>query len=124
MKRARKILVVDDAFENRLLVRIVLEGAGYTVLEAGDANEALNVLREHSPDLLLVDLSLRGMSGVDFIRTVRADAALGKLPIALYTASAINAAMRDFLQLYAVRHIIPKPSEPALLVASIEAALT
>jgi CheY-like chemotaxis protein len=119
----RKVLIVDDAFENRLLVRTVLQHAGYTVLEAADANEALNLLNEHSPDLFLVDLSLQGTSGAELIRTVRADAAFGKLTIALYTATAMNPAMQDFLNLYTIAHVIPKPCEPTLLLEKVEAAL-
>jgi CheY-like chemotaxis protein len=120
----RQVLIVDDAYENRLLVRTVLQHAGYEVVEAGDADEALNALRKHAPDLLLVDLSLRGTSGTELIRTVRSDAAFRKLPIALYTATEMNAAMRDFLSLYAIEHVIPKPCEPALLVETVAAALT
>ncbi|MBV8148698.1 MAG: response regulator, partial [Candidatus Eremiobacteraeota bacterium] len=113
---------VDDGYENRLLVRTVLQHAGYSVFEASDAQEALNNLREHSPDLCLVDLSLPGTSGAELIRTVRAEAAFGKLPIALYTATEINAAMRDFLNLYAIEHVIPKPCEPTLLLETVAAA--
>jgi CheY-like chemotaxis protein len=119
-----KILIVDDAFENRLLVRTVLQSAGYTVFEADDAQEALSILRDQSPDLFLVDLSLRGTNGAELIRTVRADAAFTKLPIALYTATEPNAAMRDFLNLYAVQHVVPKPCEPTVLLKTVEAALS
>jgi CheY-like chemotaxis protein len=120
----RKVLVVDDAYENRLLVRTVLQHAGYTVFEAGDATEALDLLREQSPDLFLVDLSLGGTSGAELIRAVRADAALSGLRIAVYTATAINPALRDFLKLYSIEHVIPKPCEPTLLLEKVEAALT
>jgi CheY-like chemotaxis protein len=119
-----KVLIVDDGYENRLLIRTVLQHAGYIVFEASNGTEALDALREHSPDLFLVDLSLRGMSGAELIRTVRADGAFRKLAIALYTATAINPAMQNFLTLYAIEHVIPKPCEPTSLLESVASALS
>ena len=58
------ILVVDDERPVRDVVRSILSAAGYEVMEAGDAGEALAVLREHAPELLLTDIVMPGLSGL------------------------------------------------------------
>jgi len=118
-----KVLVVDDEDANRLLASTVLRHAGHLPTEAGTAGEALRIARSELPDLVLVDLSLREGSGADLIRALRADPATRQLRVALYTATHINPALRDFMQLYDVRCVVPKPSEPQELLRAVEAAL-
>ena len=117
------ILVVDDEPANRLLIKTVLEHAGHTLLEAAEGPVALETALEHRPDLLLLDLSIPGMSGTEIVRAIRARTETAEITIALYTASAIHPAFRDFMELYGIRHVIPKPAEPQALLRAIEAAL-
>lgn len=58
------VLVVDDECSVRSLVRTILEHGGYEVSEAGDAAEALDILRSRSPEVLLTDIVMPGMSGL------------------------------------------------------------
>jgi len=118
-----KILVVDDEPSNRAVVRAVLTPSGHDVLEASNAEEALAVVREHRPDLVLTDLGLPAVSGADFIKTLRDDPATADLSIALYTGTHSSAMVRDFMALLNVRHYIQKPCEPGELLATVEAAL-
>jgi two-component system chemotaxis response regulator CheY len=118
------ILIADDDRNTRLLVRTVLSHAGHTVLEAGDGAEALRIAAQREPDLILLDLSMPSMSGPEFLRALRADARTARTPVALYTATTVNPALRDFMEIYTVRDVIPKPSEPAELLAAVERALT
>lgn len=117
------ILIADDDSNTRLLVRTVLSHAGHHVLEAQDGPHALEGAAANAPDLILLDLSLPGLSGAELLRTLRADSTTKTTAIALYTATPMNAALRDFMEMYAIREAIPKPCEPAELIAAIERAL-
>lgn len=118
------VLVIDDSLETRLLVKTVLAHAGHTVAEAANGNAGLAKAREVQPDLILLDLSLPGISGLQFVRIVRADLQLRSTRLALYTATPMNAALRDFMQTYAIPSVIAKPSEPGALLAAVEQVLT
>ncbi|MBV8722735.1 MAG: response regulator [Candidatus Eremiobacteraeota bacterium] len=118
-----RVLVVDDEPANVLYADLVLRNAGYDVLAAESADEAERLAREMRPVLALIDLSLRGSSGTDLVRRLRANAATRGLRIALYTATLPNAALRDFMAMTAIEHVIPKPSEPSEFLAAVESAL-
>ena len=117
------VLIADDDTHTRLLVRSVLTHAGHTVYEAKDGAAALLESAARQPDLILLDLSMAGMSGADFLRALRADRASKDVRVALYTATPMNAALRDFVEMYSIVDVIPKPSEPTQLVAGVERAL-
>ncbi len=114
------VLVVDDDPNSRLLVRTVLSYAGHEVFEAADGAQALAAAKSDAPQLILLDLSLPGMSGAEFLRALRADPATKATVVALYTASAMNPALADFMSIYGVAGAVPKPSEPAELIAAVE----
>jgi CheY-like chemotaxis protein len=117
------VLIVDDDRDTRLLVRTVLTHAGHTVVEAASGAEGLATAAEHRPDLVLLDLSMPSMSGPEFVRALRAGAKTRATAVALYTATPPNAALRDFMEMYAIRGVVPKPSEPLELIAAVERAL-
>ena len=73
MTDAPRILVVDDMPETRRLMRRVLERAKIAVLEAGTGEDGLAAIRTETPDAVVLDLRLPGMSGFDVARAVRAD---------------------------------------------------
>jgi CheY-like chemotaxis protein len=117
------VLVIDDTADSRLLVKTVLTHAGYTVIEAADGNQGLTKATETLPDLILLDLSLPSMSGPQFARALRADPRTASTKVALYTATPMNAALRDFMETYRIEGLVAKPSEPLELLAAIERAL-
>jgi len=118
-----KILVVDDDVNNRLLLRTLLESVDHVVHEAASAAEGLRVIGDAAPDLVIVDLHMPEVDGVSFIRTLRNDPDLASLEIALYTGTSPSAALEDFLDLYGVKTIIPKPCEPEELLQRVRSAL-
>lgn len=118
-----RILIVDDDVNNRLLLRLVLEHAGHEILEASDGGEALASARASKPDLIIMDLHMPGMDGIEFISALRADAALANTRVALYTATASDESMRQFMELAGIGSVIGKPSDPPELLAAVEAAL-
>ena len=77
----RTILVVEDTREFQLLIRSILEGAGYEVVIAGTGTEGLAEARRLKPDLVLLDIQLPGMDGYDVCGAIRADPEIGRLPI-------------------------------------------
>src|ERR1700733_6473018 len=63
-----RVLIVDDDKGLRSLLRLVFEEAGYQVAEAGDGHEAIRLLRHQDADLILCDVFMQGMGGLDFLR--------------------------------------------------------
>lgn len=117
------VLVADDDDATRLLVRTVLEHAGYAVVEARTGPETLAAAAAQPPDLILLDLSMPAMSGPAILRALRADARTAATAVALYTATPMNPALRDFMEMYGIEHVVPKPSEPLELIAGVDRAL-
>ncbi len=83
------ILVVEDNEDNRALVVKVLARRGYRVLEAESGEEALEVARTSPPDLVLMDLDLRGMNGFEATRQLKASPELRHIPVVALTAYAM-----------------------------------
>ncbi len=84
------ILIVEDNDKNMKLVRDVLQAKGYTTLEAGTAEDGIRLAGENLPDLILMDIQLPGMNGVEALKALRADAATASIPIAAVTASVMQ----------------------------------
>ncbi len=84
------ILVTEDNPESLELARVILDHHGYRVLTATNGQEALTVVREERPDLILMDLSLPVMDGWTVIRKLKADPELGSIPIIAMTAFAMD----------------------------------
>ena len=85
-----RILVVEDNPANRELVTDLLEAAGYQVHAAASAEDGLRLARELRPDLILMDLSLPGMDGLEATRALRQDAATSNLRVVALTAHAMK----------------------------------
>ncbi len=85
-----RILIVDDNSVNLKLMRVLLAGEGYTVRTAADAEEALTVLREFAPRLILMDIQLPGMDGLALTRKLKADSATSDTLILGLTAYAMK----------------------------------
>ena len=87
---AKRVLVVEDIDMNRKIVRIVLKAKGYEVLEATHAEDALAILQAETPDLILMDIALPGMSGEDLTRQIKANPKWRHVPIIALTAVAMK----------------------------------
>jgi CheY-like chemotaxis protein len=91
------VLVVEDNALNLKLVRDVLGHAGYRVLEAGDAERGLELARAEVPDLILMDVQLPGIDGVEALGHLRADPTTAGIPVAALTALAMREDRERFL---------------------------
>jgi two-component system cell cycle response regulator DivK len=86
---ATRILVVEDNPKNLKLVRDVLQYSGYEVLEATSGEDGVRMARELSPDLILMDLQLPGISGAEALRQIRDEPVTGSVPVVAVTAFAM-----------------------------------
>jgi two-component system, cell cycle response regulator DivK len=87
---AAKILVVEDNPLNLELVRDILVATGYEVVEAGDGETSLELARREKPALILMDIQLPGLDGLEATRRMRADPELAGVPILALTAHAMR----------------------------------
>jgi len=84
------ILYVEDNFDNRLLIRRVLNAEGYAVHEAASASAALETLQTMHPDLILMDINMPDMDGYTLTAHIRAMPNLGIVPIVALTANVMK----------------------------------
>jgi two-component system, cell cycle response regulator DivK len=86
----RRVLIVDDNPMNMKLARVLLTGEGYEVRSAADALEALDILKEWRPLLILMDIQLPGIDGLELTRRLKADSATDQIVIVGLTAYAMK----------------------------------
>ena len=121
------ILVVEDNDKNSKLVRDVLTAKGYRLVEAETGEDGVRLGREQSPALVLMDIQLPGINGIEALRQLRADPATAGIPVIAVTASAMTQdrqkilaagfdayqskpiSIRPFLDL--VREVLDRPRE-------------
>lgn len=84
------ILIVEDNEKNRKLVRDVLQFRGYQTLEAENAEEGIRLAQESRPALILMDIQLPGMNGIEALKRLRADSKTKAIPVIAVTASAMT----------------------------------
>jgi two-component system cell cycle response regulator DivK len=84
------ILIVEDNEKNMKLVRDVLQVKGYATLEAATAEDGIKLAIEHKPDLILMDIHLPGMNGIEALGVLRADPATASIPVIAVTASVMQ----------------------------------
>jgi CheY-like chemotaxis protein len=112
---ARTVLVVDDDLEIVDFLEAALQGRGYKVLVAVDGG-ALDAAQAGQPDLILLDLMMPGMDGIEVSRRLRADPTTAKIPIVVMSA---NERLRNPSMILAVDGRLPKPFELDDLYATV-----
>jgi CheY-like chemotaxis protein len=114
-----RVLVIDDYDDARELLVIVFADAGFTVTSTGNGEEALTLARQHRPDVIVIDILMPGMDGIEVTRCMKEDPQLANIPIVAYTA---NPSL-------VVRHrrlfdaLCKKPCDPDKLVTVVREAL-
>lgn len=117
----RKILIVDDDEGLRQTLKTVFKLKGYQVLEASNGGTAVQLARKHDPAIIVSDIDLPGMDGIQELQTLRQDPKTAHIPIILITGQA-QAQEREGMELGADDFII-KPFPMAAIVRSVEARL-
>ena len=116
---ARRVLVVDDEAGIRRVLRAYLEADGFTVVEAATGNDALTELRRERPDVVLLDVMLPDMDGLEVLRRIRATSGVG---VVLVTARAEESDTLVGLAVGADDYVT-KPFSPREVVARVKAVL-
>ncbi len=87
---AKTILIVEDNELNMKLENDLLQAHGYDTLQSFDGKNTLQLAREHHPDLIIMDIQLPGVSGVELVKALKADNALRDIPVLAVTAFALK----------------------------------
>lgn len=103
-----KILIADDNEMNRSLMLALLQRKGHEVLEAEDGAQAVKLAKEHTPDLIIMDIQMPVLDGVTALRMLRADESIKEIPVIAVTSYAMKGDKEKFLNA-GFDSYIPKP---------------
>jgi phosphate regulon transcriptional regulator PhoB len=118
----RKILVIEDERDIRELVRVNLEAEGFTVLEAGNGELGLALVKRERPALVVLDLMLPGLGGLEVCRRIRGEDETARMPVVMLTARSAEADKIVGLEIGADDYVT-KPFSPRELTARVKALL-
>jgi two-component system, cell cycle sensor histidine kinase and response regulator CckA len=117
------VLVVEDRPTDRELLVALLGRSGYDVLEAETGDEALRLTREWKPDLVIADMLVPEMDGLDLARAIRADPAISAIPIVLYTATYELWELERLARAAGVSLVLRKPTDPKEILSAVATLL-
>ena len=118
----KSVLIADDQNSIRLLVRATIESDEYAIIEATDGNDTWRLIQSLHPDLVLLDVQMPGLSGLEITRAVRCEPTLGSTRIILLTANSAKADIEAGLAAGADLYLT-KPFSPLELLTVLEKAL-
>jgi CheY-like chemotaxis protein len=113
-----KILVVDDDKRLTHLLQLVFESRGVSVTVANSGQQALECLKGELPEVILLDLVMPGMSGLDVCKQIQANPRTARIPIIVFTAKSSEEAQEDLMQAGAAEYLT-KPIRPSALIKRI-----
>ena len=119
----KTILCVEDEPEMIDLIRLILSRRGYIVQGAPGGVEGIRMIREHHPDLVLLDLMMPDMDGWEVYQQMKADQAMREIPVIVVTAKAQNIDKVLGLHIAKVDDYIAKPFSPQELMDSVDKVL-
>ena len=114
-----RILVVDDEEDVLELARIILGAEGYRVITASSGEEALSIIRDSRPDLVLLDVVMPGLSGLDVCRQLKRDKNKRSIPVIMFTALGSEVDMMLSKQEKADDYVL-KPFSQRVLLEKVE----
>lgn len=116
-----RILIVEDHPTMREAMRLVLEGEGFDIDEASDGDQALAAVQQERPDLVLLDMSIPGVSGPDVLAAVKNDPGNSKVRVIVVTATGEEG--RAAAMAGGADHYFTKPFSPIALLQAVEEVL-
>ncbi|MDX8363668.1 MULTISPECIES: response regulator [Bacillaceae] len=99
-----KILIVDDQYGIRILLNEVFQKEGYVTFQASNGVEALDIVKKHSPDLVLLDMKIPGMDGIEILKRMRVDDQDIKVKVIIMTAYGELDMIQEAKDLGAITH--------------------
>ena len=118
----KTVVIADDEPSMRLLVHATIESDEYTVVEAADGDQAWSLIKEYRPSLVLLDVQMPGMSGLDVLRSIKKDPNLTGTHVILLTAKAQESDVEAGL-IAGADFYLTKPFSPLDLLTRVEEAL-
>ncbi len=115
---AATLVVADDEPHITAMLRFKLEGRGHRVFTASNGREAIEAVRRERADLVVTDLQMPGMSGLELAVALRADPATADLPVLMLSARGYKLS-REELSRTNIRHVLPKPFSPREIVEHV-----
>ena len=115
----RIVLYIEDNFHNRRIVSKVLTSRGFCVIEAEDGEKGLEMVRALKPPLVLLDITLPGIDGIEVVRHMKSDQGLRQIPVIAVTASAMRGDKERFLEA-GCDDYLPKPIQVMELIEMVE----
>ncbi|MDX2061495.1 MAG: response regulator [Bacteroidia bacterium] len=115
---AKKVLVVEDYQEYRVVIQHVLTPKGFEVFEAKDGEAGLRAAKEHKPDVIILDLGLPKMSGVEVLQELMKDPELAKIHVIVATANDDEESIRTVTRL-GVTNYLTKPYTPGEIMEAV-----
>ena len=112
------ILLVEDNADNQEIYRIILAHHGYAVLQAWDGERGVSMARAHAPDLILMDLTMPVIDGLEATRMLKADPATAAIPIIALTAHAMQEDL-EAAEAAGCVAFLAKPAAPQLVAAEV-----
>ena len=120
---AHRILYVEDNFQNKRLVRKILSARGFEVIEADDGLTGVEIASKELPDLILMDISLPGIDGVEATQRIKAFDSTTKIPVIALTANAMRGDRERFIAA-GCDDYLPKPISTGELIEMIRKFLS
>lgn len=114
-----KILIADDELRLRKVVSMHIKKSGYEVIEANNGRHALELAKEKNPDIIVLDIMMPEMDGIEACRAIKADPNLKDKPVILLTAKAESQDIEAGMKAGAVEYLT-KPFSPKELISKIK----
>jgi two-component system, OmpR family, alkaline phosphatase synthesis response regulator PhoP len=102
---SKSVLLVDDEEMTRDLLRLMLKGTGFTIYEAEDGFIALQQVEDHKPDIMILDVMMPGLDGLEVCRTLRSKPQTVDLPVIMLSAKTTPTAVQDGLDAGANKYL-------------------
>ena len=116
---SKKILTVDDSPSVRKMVEFTLKSKGFVMGAAGDGQEALELLAQEQFDAIILDINMPRMIGLEFLETIKTDAASAAIPVIMLTTEGQDGDKDKAMALGATAYIV-KPFKPSELLSLVQ----
>lgn len=123
MERRQRILVIDDEPDVVSYLSAFLEDEGFQVSTAGNGPDGLTLARKQTPDLITLDITMPGMSGIEVLTTLRRDDHLNSIPVVIITGVTSFDKLTDYRDVRAPEGFMQKPVDLVQLLSTIEGIL-
>ncbi|MBI4826417.1 MAG: response regulator [Nitrospirae bacterium] len=115
----KKILIIDDNEKNRKLFKVILESRGYETVEADNGKEGIRLARETKPLLVLMDIQMPGMDGIEAAKRLKSEDETAGIPVIAVTSYAMKGDREKFLET-GFTDYVSKPIDVNEFIAAID----